>query len=393
MSPISIATNPKIYIRGTLNDRSFPSYDITNRVAGTWNHTIRAQGGYWTASCQMAGKLSDMLNIFNNWLGLRVEENTAGISTWEGIIYEIDLSYHGITRRVSLDLVYNYIKVLYQDEEGDTQTTAVGSITDSIGRYGRQEMIHTSDFLTATAATAFRDTLLNSWGWPYVKPVGATFPRPEPITTPEPFYTSPDRGPLDIATLDIQCCGMIYTANWRFEQVGDGSADNLSDWISEILTTDCEFLYPSIINTNTLQVYKDTSQPRRCWDLLQTLVGLGDTSGNPYRIYCDNNAMVNYEQISTTALYFVRNGRLHTAAGRTPINPWMMKPGVVRDEDMFVSMGLGSGWLTDRREFYPDEISVDASGNVRMKTIYFDEGDLIISQLQGIEALFEPEED
>lgn len=373
---------PQVLIKG-LALEEYDGYDISSDIIG-WNHSTRAQGGYWTAGFRMEGPAKDLQQVYNYWLGFKIREVVAGFTTWEGLIYEMDFTYHGVTRRRSLDLMYNYIQVLYQDSEGETQETAVGTVADSIAHYGRHELIYTADQLSSTAADALRDTLLKSWGWPYSRTVGAN-------VKIEYSDIEQNSGEVDIATLDVTCCGLAFTANWRHEQVGDGSADNLTDWFSEIVDTDCEFLSPHVITANTLQVYKDTSQPRRCWDVIQDLVSIGDTSGNPYRAYVGNNGIMVYEVIDTTPMYYVAKGKLYNAEGE-PANPWIITPAVVRDMDSNIQGIMAGGWLRDWRDFYPDEIGVDANGNITMRSSLFDEGDILVSQLEALAGLFEPED-
>ena len=351
--------------------------DITQEAIG-WRRSIRAQGGYWQGSFSMRGSLDDLQQVFYYWLGLRVKEISGGQTTWDGMIYEMDLTYHGVTRRRSLDLMCNYVTVFYEDDEGETQNTTAVTNTDSIQHYGRYEGMWTLDTISQTAAEAFGNTRLKELGWPLQRVVGV---RPGEIESNE-------------AILDVVCCGYIFTANWRFEQVGDGSQDNLSDWISEILTTDCEFLEPGIVNENTLQVYKANSQPRRCWDVMLELAAIGDSSSNPWRIYCGNDRLVHYEQISATKKYYLRDGKLRGPfSSEVLANPWTVTPAVVRDADYPIAGSQNGGWLIDNRDFYVEEVECGVDTGLVLKSSEFDEGEILIAQLEYLASMFNPEDE
>lgn len=352
---------------------------------------MRAMGGYWMGSFSLtskskyfggAGGSSDLLEKFYTWLGGEIVEELGGFQTWQGLIYSMDLTHKGLIRRRSLDLISNYVKVEYNDDEGDEQTTTVAENTESSGMFGRKEAVITYDGIGDTAADAFRDRYLKENAHPYPRVVGVN-PTIDMLETDEP-----------VTTLEVNCCGYIFTGNWRFERVGDGSVDNLSDWISEIVTTDMEFIDVGVINTNTVQVYKQNSSPRRAWDVVKGLVEIGDTDGDPYYFMVGNNRLAYYGQIDTEPKYYLREGKLYSgASGNNPTDIWRMRPAVVRDMDYPVTSYWSGGWLNNIRDFYMEEYECSVDTGLTIKSNLFDESEILISLASYLKRNEPDEED
>lgn len=364
---LKIYTNTLAYQRHGIGPVEKFVKDITKEAIG-WRRSTRSMGGCWAGSFSLTMELSDVFHIFDHWLGYNLREYSHGMWSWDGQIVEMDLTYKGMIRRRSLNLMRNYIKVSYLDEDGESQMTAAGEETFSTGKFGRYEALITADGLDSTAAEKYRDTQLNRWGWPRNTIIGADVG---------------DISDENLAKLYVTVAGYIHTANRKFQTVGDGTLDNVSDWIEEILSDNCEFLYPGIIDSNTLQVYKTTSQPRRCWDLLKSLAEIGDADNDQYRIYCNPGGSVNYKQIDTTPQYVIRDGKL-TYLGKMSVDiyPWLVQPAVMRDDTSpGAVIGWADPWLKTARAFYASEIDVGVDTGITVKTEYLDEGELLIARL------------
>lgn len=263
--------------------------------------------------------------------------------------------------------------------------------------------------------------------------------------------------------LAVTAFGYMNTAAWRFVTVGDGSMANASAWITEILTTDCEFLTPGRIQTNTLQVKKEVSIEQRAWDELLKITELGDGSGNIWRIYSDIDRLVHYEPLDPTPIYRVHGGVIRRASlldmvnyvranyidldnevheltpasnpesiaeygrkeellninavsqaaaealrdsflaehaypwGRAlaspeprltdanggEVNPWSVQPGIFRDMKYPVGGGeTNTVFLQDGRDFIVEEVHVDRDGFISLRTIDYDEAELIELQVK-----------
>ena len=169
--------------------------DLTG-PAGDWRRSIRSLGGYWQGRFTMEGSLGDLSNAFYTWLGYHLEERSGGTASWEGMLYEMELSHGGVKRRRSLDLMANRVRVDYRDVNNEDQATAWSSQAQSVARYGQQEEIERLDSMTAPGATAMRDRLLREFAWPWARPVSVH-------KTPRTLLT-------------VVACGYAFTANWRY---------------------------------------------------------------------------------------------------------------------------------------------------------------------------------
>ena len=96
--------------------------DVTGDILG-WRRSIRGRGGYWQGDFSLVGPEKDLARLFYEYLGGHFEERSNGVKTWEGMIYEMDLTYPTplgkeafmVTRRRSLDLLYNYVTGKWTD--------------------------------------------------------------------------------------------------------------------------------------------------------------------------------------------------------------------------------------------------------------------------------------
>lgn len=90
-----------------------------------WRRTIGAQGGSLEGSFQLSPASglseSDLIAIFDNWLGHQIKEIVKGTTTFTGLVYEIDLMHRGVRRRRSLDDIWNAVDTNYKtwDYTGD----------------------------------------------------------------------------------------------------------------------------------------------------------------------------------------------------------------------------------------------------------------------------------
>jgi hypothetical protein len=278
------------------------------------------------------------------------------------MIYEMDLTLEGSTRRRSMDLLSNYVTATYIDEAGDSQTTAPASSSSSIYWYGRKEELLTLDGYARAAAEHYRDTYLKEHAWPWARPVGAM------------------RGMGD-DQLQVTVCGYVFTANWRYVTWGDGTMDDADNYIQQILSTDCaDYLLAGRIGQNTVQVKKSEEIQTRAFDVISEITALGDTSDNPWRFYVSADQRANYMVIDTTPSYYLRGGKLYASAGGSQeIEPWIVTPNVVRDMSYPVKKQDYAGWLADARDFYIEEVEA-GPGGLSLQTELFEESALLAAQ-------------
>ena len=363
-------------IRSTSNPRTIidvtPDWqtpDVPMKARG-WRRSIRGVGGYWQGEFTLYGDLSDLAHFFYHNLSCHVEEYSGGHKTWEGMVYEMELTTDGTSRRRTFDTLYNHVRVRYRTPDNTIALTSAVSNTASIQVHGRREQIWPLDGQDTTPAETVRDSILSDFQWPRARTTGTTL------------------GLVGEASLFVRVCGYVFTANWRYESAGDDTDDDLSTWMSEIISTDCPFLTEGKIQSNTTQVRKETRIEMRAWDVITKLLELGISDGSndvPARVYVDNGRYFYYEQIRTEPNYFKRGGGFYTAAGSNiETDPWQVKPAVVRDLTYPLKSYEIDSWLTDARDYYMSEVDVwdneDGTARLIPTAEEFEESDILIAQ-------------
>lgn len=353
--------------------------NITSQ-AEDWARSIRLQGGFWQGTFTVQGELSELQDWFYNRLGYHLVERSGGVQTWEGLIYELDLVAGGVRRRRSLDTISNAVLSSWQRSDGAMVPLGWTSQAQSIARYGRKELVSSGQGSEGEAVRN-RDQILreNAWPWPRAVSVGKA----------------------GEAALEVTACGYAYALNWRHAgSVGgawnltgrhgwkywDGSRDtDLSSWIDELLTDDgMELLASKTIRNNGQGHQKFLDQQIRLWEFLQELVQLGDAAGNPWRLYCERERRIVYEPVNLTPAYYVRReGLFQAASGSQVLNPYLVRPGVVRDMQYPRGRQEPGSVLSDHRDILVDEVHVDAGGTLALRTSAFTEADLLAAQAEA----------
>ena len=344
--------------------------DVPMKARG-WRRSIRGFGGYWQGEFTLYGNTNDLAHFFYHNLGGHIEERSGGKKTWEGLIYEMELTTDGSTRRRTFDSMYNHVRVQYYDTNNELNITSAATNDGSIQTYGRRELIWPLDSQDQTPAENVRDKLLQELAYPRAKTAGT------------------ELGIVGDASLFVRACGYVFTANWRYESAGDDTDDDLSTWVEEIIATDCtDFLQQGRVQANTDPVRKETRIEMRAWDVITKMLEIGIDDGTnqvPARAYVDNERFLHYEEINTTPVYFKRGGGFYTAAGaRTEANPWQVKPAVVRDLTYPIQTFELDAWLDDARDWYMNEVDVwdnqDGTAGLIPKGEEFNESDILTAQ-------------
>jgi len=336
-----------------VNLRVFQSIALGQAFVGTiaptsWRRSIDLSAGSWQGNGTLYGSLDYLSNIFNTYLAYHIEE-AVGQKTWEGLMYEMELTTGGITRRRSLDDLANAVKVTYINTS-DTQAETTFTIDDeSIKQFGRKEEIITGEQISSTTAGYKADTFLQRMAW----------------ATPLPTRIAKQS---NAAKLDFKIFGYAFTANWRYVTAADDATGNASAWVSNIIGTDLEFISSGTINTNTTQVKRTTPTAARCWNILQDMAEVGDSNSAPWRVYIDLERNLIYEQIDTEISGFIYNGEFYSdQRARKAINPWLLQPGIYRDISNTFAPVQPTAWLADPRDVLVTGIEVDQNGTVRPK--------------------------
>ncbi len=259
----------------------------------------------------------ELTDFYNTWIGMKIVESTFGITSWEGIVWQLDLIKNGINYRQTLNPRYwhNRIKVLYTDPYGSPQEIAWSENTDSSSIYGEMEYIYAIGETTSGGATAKRDVALEENAWPRSRTIGGvSVGDPTPSLSGDGLY--------------VTVAGLGVTLNWQYRETSETAV------ASTLLTTligETDFVTVGRIETNSLSVRVGGDPARRIGDLIEDIVGQGDVADNIWKggVYADQKYI--YEQAPTTIDYILQNGALLNAAG-VPVNPALINPGFyVRD--------------------------------------------------------------
>ena len=269
-----------------------------------WRRTSLAIGGYNLGSFQIFTSDETLLtDIYNTWLGNRVVEKTGGITTWEGLIWQMDLTQNGVTHRRTLnpEFWHNRVKVIYSDDAAERSIIDWDENTSASDYYGEMEYVITLGNATSAGATAMQQLHLTNYAYPRSRLIGSVA-----IDAPSAKQDG----------VSIVVVGFWSTLNWQYRETSEtGNADTL---ISTLIG-ETDYVTAGRIESNSVSVRIDAQpSPQRIGDLIQKIIEQGDASGNVWQggVYADKKFV--YEQAPTTVDYIIDQGSLYTIAGEVP---------------------------------------------------------------------------
>jgi len=326
-----------------------------NGMFSNWRRTKRAIGGYHLGSFEVVGLgMPQLTDFYNTWIGMKIVENTFGITSYEGIVWQLDLVKNGVNYRRTLNPNYwqNNIQVIYTDGDGVKQTIAWSENTDSSDIFGEMKYEYVIGGATSAGATALQAQALTDYAWPKSRTVGSvSVGNPSPLTSADGLY--------------VTTAGFWTTINWLTRTVtGVGTANVL---ITN-LVTESEFVTVGRMETNALSVGGETIEQKK-GDLIEAVIKQGDASGNIWKggVYAGQKFV--YELAPTTIDYVLRNGALYDKAG-VKVDPALINPGFyVRDTN--APMGMQppgtSNIFDDPQVSYCDEVEFLWPDTLRLK--------------------------
>lgn len=109
--------NLLLYERPATSATAYTGLNLT-RHAYSWSRSTRALGGYWLGDFTITPDTMTpwrMERFFNDHIGKRIEERTYSILTWEGLLWEMELTRDGVSYTRSMDpsRTYNRVKTSY----------------------------------------------------------------------------------------------------------------------------------------------------------------------------------------------------------------------------------------------------------------------------------------
>lgn len=301
----------------------------------------RLYGGYWKASWIFRDLPSIYVrNFFNSRLAYHVKQKSGAILGWEGLIWEMEHTDYGVTRRMSLADVRNAVKCTYTDTADDVRKSTSWYKNDrSIDLYGEIQEIVFLDNVTASTAQAYAQTILAEQSFPYPNIVSVR-------------NVEQERDSF----LKVSAVGYSFTMNYKYLSIGAG-VDQISDFVSNVIATDCPQVSEARIDTNN--VTADIPQNEvRAWDWLMTLSEIGDGT-TPFHIFVGPNRKVTYQAVNNQPTMHWFGQKITTSIGaKSNASKWALQPGVIRDHTWIRKPLPAEMFLDDVRDSLVTEIEV-----------------------------------
>lgn len=317
----------------------------------SWQHEIRAMGGYWSASASQADSLRRAEEWLADGLGRHVVVHDDALNqVWEGFVNSVSIDVGGLNvTRGPLMNVANKVKLKYSTIDttdggfGGRTETAYAENTASQIKFGVITKILSSGGVSQTSAEQLRDTYLAQ--------------HKDPETTSRFNLSGRDDVRLSIELLGYVHFQMLYP----FTSASTGDV-NLSTRLAAILDDDPNNLFSSSnasIETNTLQVSQWEDDDPTAWDAIKSLVSMGDANDARflYGVYSDRQAI--YTAAPTEYAYrreIAASGDVETIIGGT-VKPWAVKPGKwLLFPDFLVGRSQPSDLRTDPRALFIERV-------------------------------------
>lgn len=120
-----------------------PLENITAQCAPTWRRTSRAIGGMWTGTMKYETSRHKLLDQFLNGLTREVREGVSGVSTWEGFVGEMKLTWDGALFVRRWGTIANKVKAIYS-RIGDNEFTNGGAESGAWTAYNSPSTLEVS---------------------------------------------------------------------------------------------------------------------------------------------------------------------------------------------------------------------------------------------------------
>lgn len=338
-----------------------------------WRRSVRRQGGFWEGTLDIpAGgstTIDELEDIwFSSGLMKRFRETTGSTVTWEGVVWEVEITRDGVKRTRSVADVWNATRVVGRDQSGNPLDTGWYTNQASINRYLRRELILTVDRATLAQAQAEAQSVLveSSEAWPQRKQFGDNL----------------EDG------LRVTVVGDVFTANNRYVSVtSPGTTAAVSAHISSILSTDCDLLSATAVATNSVVIYTGYLMPIRAWDKIIELTEMGDGT-RPYTISVGSRGQVSYGPASNIPKYLWRGKKRGFGYTGGSADPWAARPGVLRDETTPPGSPMPGSFLLSRQDEWLAEVEMSIGQDFpTLKPESFDEDEIAARYQSELEWL------
>lgn len=230
-------------------------------------YSWRARGGPYIATITATGTEAALWRLLD-WARSRVLiHNDDNQPVWWGYVRKIELRIKNITVTVDVDRMSNRVAVGYTltvngtASGGGRATTAWSEDTTAIAEFGRKELIERSGSVSAAAAIAKRDWVLQNYKFPAgtvkVDPIGVNNKQAPKVTfTCEGWWWTLDWQYANVPTQLVAAYETIGTLEQTIGRDYDDDANNVVR-VAEIITTG-----PSALSVLQVPIYiKRTGTP------------------------------------------------------------------------------------------------------------------------------------
>ncbi len=248
--------------------------------------------------------------------------NNNHTNVWWGFVNQIELYANDTIVGLSLDGMYNSVRVSYSElagggTSGTPTITSAASDTDSISRYGTKELLHDFGDATVDQAEAIRDGLLAAYR-----------------------YILPDVRPGSASGIQAKliCRGWWDTLGWQYyENVGTTEVA-LSDQIEAIVTDAGEFFTGTdLVDAHTVDSNEYRDDTETALDIITALLQTPQTGGERVTAYVTRDRLLRFEQEAESGLtdwLLLPGQQFRTFLGGTPdpgreIIGWTQSRGVL----------------------------------------------------------------
>jgi hypothetical protein len=349
---------PSIHLYGRPTGAEPHQKDLTQSAGKSWRRTTHRLYGYLSASFELSSDTmatNDIMWLYHSAIGCTVRELTAGMTTWEGLIWDMRLMVGGVqyARTLDAEWTHNKVRAVYSSDIGARTATAWTENTDASDEYGEMQYIDSMGGATAASAAALVARRITEHAWPRSRMTGSV-------------AIGRATGPV---TLQVMCLGYYATLNWKYYTANTTAA--ASTLVGTLLGV-AEFVTAGRVETNTLSVRANSAESerqQRIGDLLTGIISQGDASGNVWQggVYADKR--FRYEQAPTAAAYYLQRGRLLTRGMTEPV-PTTVEPGFLAknlDAPMgYPSHGTDSVW-DDPAIGYVEQVEYSTAGGLSVQ--------------------------
>lgn len=322
-TPTIVIATPAYTPAGALLDDS-----LAQKITA-YSHELMANGGWWSATILINGSLINMEDWFDKGLNRHIEVyNPALVKIFEGFVNVVRLSAGSLsaTRGPLLD-VANRISVTYTPIldptatppiMGTQTTTTIANDTDSQDKYAILEDVVSGGRLlddgTTDEAAQLRDTTLEE--------------SKDPESTEDLSL-----GSAAEPSVELEILGYVHRFSKYITQTLTAATVAINTKLEDVINDDPNGLFStdfSRIDANAFLVSRYEDDDRMAWDVINSVVSIGDASDNRYTFGIYDNIQATYTAIPTTAEYQHRIAGpamdIETFGTGAIVEPWDVLP-------------------------------------------------------------------